>query len=253
MTLAIREATTRQNVAMVDVSTLGKIAVQGPDATEFLNQTMLIPLPGWLSARPDGRIMLRDDGMVLDDGTTWRLAEDDWFWRLPPQQRPPRSCVFGRIATTPLDRFKGTYQLGHGSMGRYGCCRALCARNIIHSISSRRLVRCGFSFHGVREITFDIDGREIISRIARISQAARLKFASLDSGTLWASLANHIKEVGGCLYGMEALGALRIEKGHVTAAELDEGSHSKMLDLARWLLKQSPLSALYCAMPAPEC
>ena len=38
---------------------------------------------------------------------------------------------------------------------------------------------------------------------------------------LWASLAAHIKEAGGCLYGMEALGALRIEKGHVTAAELD--------------------------------
>ena len=38
---------------------------------------------------------------------------------------------------------------------------------------------------------------------------------------IWTYLANAIHETGGCLYGMEALGALRIEKGHVTAAELD--------------------------------
>ena len=38
---------------------------------------------------------------------------------------------------------------------------------------------------------------------------------------IWGELASIIQETGGCLYGMEALGALRIEKGHVTAAELD--------------------------------
>ena len=34
---------------------------------------------------------------------------------------------------------------------------------------------------------------------------------------LWESA----KKYDGCLYGLEALGALRVEKGHVTAAELD--------------------------------
>ena len=34
---------------------------------------------------------------------------------------------------------------------------------------------------------------------------------------LWAAS----EPLGGCLYGLEALGALRIEKGHVTGAELD--------------------------------
>jgi glycine cleavage system aminomethyltransferase T len=34
-------------------------------------------------------------------------------------------------------------------------------------------------------------------------------------------LWNHAKALGGCLYGLEALGAMRIEKGHVTGAELD--------------------------------
>ena len=34
-------------------------------------------------------------------------------------------------------------------------------------------------------------------------------------------LWNTAKNFGGCLYGLEALGALRVEKGHVTGAELD--------------------------------
>ena len=34
---------------------------------------------------------------------------------------------------------------------------------------------------------------------------------------LWPEAQNH----DGCLYGLEALGAMRIEKGHVTGAELD--------------------------------
>ena len=34
---------------------------------------------------------------------------------------------------------------------------------------------------------------------------------------LWESAQKH----DGCLYGLEALGALRVEKGHVTGAELD--------------------------------
>ena len=65
----IREAaTTRQNVAMVDVSTLGKIVVQGPDATEFLNRIYVNPFARLAIGKARYGIMLRDDGMVLDDG-----------------------------------------------------------------------------------------------------------------------------------------------------------------------------------------
>ena len=64
---------------MVDVSTWGKIAVQGPDATEFLNRLYVNPFAGLAIGKARYGIMLRDDGMVLDDGTTWRLAEDDYF------------------------------------------------------------------------------------------------------------------------------------------------------------------------------
>ena len=65
----------RTAVGMVDVSTLGKIDIQGGDAAEFLNR---VYINGW-SQLAVGKarygLMLRPDGLVADDGTTSRLAE----------------------------------------------------------------------------------------------------------------------------------------------------------------------------------
>ena len=66
----------RQTAGLLDASTLGKIDVRGPDAAEFLNR---IYTNAW-SKLPIGRcrygLMLKDDGMVMDDGVTTRIAED---------------------------------------------------------------------------------------------------------------------------------------------------------------------------------
>ncbi|MEM6988688.1 MAG: sarcosine oxidase subunit alpha, partial [Pseudomonadota bacterium] len=76
----IREATTvRESVGLVDVTSLGKIAIQGPDATEFLNRVYTNPFAKLPIGKARYGIMLRDDGIVMDDGTTWRLGEDDYF------------------------------------------------------------------------------------------------------------------------------------------------------------------------------
>ena len=66
----------RTAVGFCDVSTLGKIDVQGPDAGVFLDRLYI----NTFSTLPVGRarygVMLREDGFVMDDGTTARLAPD---------------------------------------------------------------------------------------------------------------------------------------------------------------------------------
>ena len=77
---ARREAiAVRESVGMVDVSTLGKIMVQGPDAAEFLNRVYSNPFGKLAVGKARYGLMLRDDGIVFDDGTTWRLSETDFF------------------------------------------------------------------------------------------------------------------------------------------------------------------------------
>ncbi|MDZ4134800.1 MAG: sarcosine oxidase subunit alpha, partial [Paracoccaceae bacterium] len=68
-------AMVRTAVGVADVSTLGKIDIQGADAARFLDMVYT----NSFSTLPVGRVryglMLREDGHVMDDGTTARLGE----------------------------------------------------------------------------------------------------------------------------------------------------------------------------------
>jgi len=70
---------TRASVGILDASTLGKIEVRGPDAAKFLE---MIYTNNWMKLEVGkGRygFMLGEDGMVMDDGVTIRIAEDHFF------------------------------------------------------------------------------------------------------------------------------------------------------------------------------
>ena len=77
--IAREVATVRINIGMIDVSTLGKFEIRGPDAAEFLNR---IYVTGHLK-QPVGRARygLATDisGVVSDDGIVCRLAENHFF------------------------------------------------------------------------------------------------------------------------------------------------------------------------------
>ncbi|MEP6679586.1 MAG: 2Fe-2S iron-sulfur cluster-binding protein, partial [Betaproteobacteria bacterium] len=72
---ALREArNVRTNVGVVDVSTLGKIELSGRDVAELLNRVYVNRWDTLAAGRCRYGVMLRDDGMVMDDGTTSRLS-----------------------------------------------------------------------------------------------------------------------------------------------------------------------------------
>ena len=76
----LREArAARQGVAVCDVSTLGKIDVQGKDAATFLDRLYTNTFSNLAIGRARYGLMLREDGIVFDDGTTSRLADDHYF------------------------------------------------------------------------------------------------------------------------------------------------------------------------------
>ena len=62
-------------VGISDISSLGKIEVQGPDAAEFLDRVYTNDFAKLAVGKGRYGVMLNDDGIVLDDGTTARFAE----------------------------------------------------------------------------------------------------------------------------------------------------------------------------------
>jgi sarcosine oxidase subunit alpha len=220
----VREAaTTRTTVGLCDVTSLGKIAVQGPSATEFLNRVYTNPFAKLPIGKARYGIMLRDDGLVMDDGTTWRLSETDYFMTTTTahaakvmvwleellQTRWPDLKVH---VTSVSEQWTGIAVAGPKS-------REVLEANVKNPSEVSNDV---FPFMGVIETILE---GGIPCRIARISFSGELAYevyVPADFGPpamdrLWASA----KAMAGCLYGLEALGAMRIEKGHVTGAELD--------------------------------
>ncbi|MDA3625467.1 2Fe-2S iron-sulfur cluster-binding protein [Saccharopolyspora sp. WRP15-2] len=69
----------REGVGIQDVSTLGKIDVQGPDAAEFLDRVYTNMMSTLKVGRIRYGLMCKADGMVFDDGTVIRIAADRYL------------------------------------------------------------------------------------------------------------------------------------------------------------------------------
>src|SRR5210317_440178 len=69
----------RESAGILDASTLGKIDIQGTDASEFLNRVYTNAWSKLEIGRCRYGLMLKEDGMVMDDGVTSRLGEQHYL------------------------------------------------------------------------------------------------------------------------------------------------------------------------------
>ncbi len=220
----IREArTVRNSVGLCDVTSLGKIAVQGFDAAEFLNRVYVNAFAKLPIGKARYGVMLRDDGAVLDDGTTWRLSEFDYFMTTTTAQAGAVMTWLEELLQTRWSNLN--VRLTSVSEQWGGCALAgPKSREVLRNcvVDAGAVENDALPFMGVVETRLRGD---IPCRIARISFSGERAYEvytpsdyAVEMGELlWREVRTH----DGCLYGTESLGTLRIEKGHVTAAELD--------------------------------
>jgi len=69
----------RNSVGVCDVSTLGKIDVQGPDAAILLDFAYTNKISSLKLGKIRYGLMMRDDGHVMDDGTCARIGQDHYI------------------------------------------------------------------------------------------------------------------------------------------------------------------------------
>jgi heterotetrameric sarcosine oxidase alpha subunit len=230
----------REAVGICDVSTLGKIAVQGPDAGELLDRVYVNAFKSLPVGKARYGVMLRDDGIVMDDGTSWRLGEHEYFMTTTTanagkvmtwleellETRWPELRV---AVTSVTDQWAGASVAGPQ------------ARALLQAVlSGVDMANDAFPFMGVREGRFD----GVPCRIARISFSGELAYevyVPADHGAaLWRALLDGARARKGGAYGLEALGALRVEKGHVGGPELDGRATLDNLGLGRMASTRKP-------------
>jgi methylglutamate dehydrogenase subunit C len=207
--------------------------VQGPDAGEFLNRVYA----NNFSTLPVGKarygVMLTDEGIVLDDGTTARFAESSYFMTTTTAQAGEvmsRLEFLLQTAWTDLrvqvvsvtDRWAGMSVAGPRS--REALTLALPGLDL----SNEALPHMGVCEH-------EIDGTPV--RLLRLSFSGELAYevyVPADRGTaMWERLLERGSSLGIRPYGLEALASLRIEKGHVAGLELDHRNTMEDLGLGK--------------------
>lgn len=230
---------TRQGVGICDVSPLGKIDIQGPDAAEFLNR---VYTNAWKKL-PVGKarygLMLREDGLVLDDGTTSRLAENHFHMTTTTANAVK---VMGLLeyylqvewpelrvhVTSVTDQWAGMSIAGPES------------RKLLEKLVDMDISNEAFPFMAVAEC--QVAG--IPARLFRISFSGELAYevnVPADYGqAAWEALVEAGAEFNLVVYGMETLGTMRIEKGHVAGPELDGRTTPEDLGLGKLVNQKKP-------------
>ena len=219
---AKREATNvRNNVGVCDVTSLGKIDIKGPDSAEFLNR---IYTNAWMKL-PIGKarygVMLREDGIVFDDGTTTRISENHYHMTTTTAQAVNvlshleyyLQVVWPELNVNVLsitEQWAGVALAGPNS------------RNLLSKLfPDTDVSNDGIPFMGFKKV--DLFG--VPARIFRISFSGELAYEiNVESGYgifMWEKIIDLGKEMNIEPYGTEALSTLRIEMGHVAGSEID--------------------------------
>jgi sarcosine oxidase subunit alpha len=227
--LAVHEA-----AGLIDVSTLGKLIVSGPDAGEFLDRLY----PNRFSNLKPGRIrygvMASDAGRIMDDGTVCRLDDDsfyvtttssgagavyDWFsWWL---------ADWGlRVHLTDVTQGLGAVNLAGPR-----------SREIMAEVTDLDCSAGGFTY---------LDGKRaevagvpcLILRIGFVGEVGyEIHFPAAQGEHLWDALAAAGREHGLKPFGLEPQRLLRLQKMHILVGQ-DTDSESNPFGAAMpWIVK----------------
>ena len=211
----------RDHVGVCDVTTLGKIDIKGPDAAEFLNR---VYTNAWLKL-PVGKarygVMLREDGIVMDDGTTTRISENHYHMTTTTAQAAnvlSHLEYYLQIVWPELNvNVVSTTEQWAGAAIAGPKSRDLLAKLFPKiDVSNEALPFMGY-------VEGDLFG--VKARIFRISFSGELAYeinVESDFGLfMWEKIIEIGEEFNIQPYGTEALSTLRIEMGHVAGPELD--------------------------------
>ncbi|MEM7746866.1 MAG: sarcosine oxidase subunit alpha family protein [Pseudomonadota bacterium] len=230
----------REHVGMVDVSTLGKIAVQGPDAAEFLNR---VYVNGWKTlaiGRLRYGIMLREDGFVMDDGATARLGEHDYLMSTTTTNAGPVLAHLEYLlqvawpdlkvhVTSVTDQWAAIAVAGPKS------------RQLLQDV----VTGADLSATGLPNNHFvlgEINGVDV--RVHRMSYSGELAYeVYVVSGHglhVWQALESAGAPHELIPYGTESMGTLRIEKGHIAGPEIDGRTTLQDLMLEKFASSKKP-------------
>jgi len=228
----------REGVGICDVSTLGKIDVLGPDAGALLDRLYVNTFSTLAIGKARYGVMLREDGIVMDDGTVTRFADDRFFVTTTTVNAAKvmqhidycRQVLWPALdvqATSVTEQW-ATYAIAGPRA------RALLAELLPEIDLSKEAL----PYMGAAEVRWS----GLPARIYRLSFSGELAFELSVPATAGDRLIRALFDVGRAFdvvpYGTEAFGVMRIEKGHAAGGELNGQTTAGDLGMGRMMSKK---------------
>ena len=230
---------TRKSVGVCDVTTLGKFDVQGTDALKFLNYIYANDLTTLAVGKVRYGLMLREDGLIMDDGTIARLAKNHYITTSTTANAAQvlRHMEFCHQCLWPnlnVHIISVTEQWGQFAISGPN------SRHLLQKIVDREIdiSNHSFPYMACSEITI-CNG--IPARLFRISFSGELGYEIAIPARYGDALIRRLMSAGEEFdivpYGTEALSIMRIEKGHPAGAELNGQTTARDLGMQRLVAK----------------
>jgi len=214
----VEAARVRESGGILDGSTLGKIEVAGAGAAAFLDHIYLTPASTIKPGRSKYMVMLREDGMLLDDGIVMRLAPDRYLATVSTGHaghilshfefhRDLEAVHRGVVIADVTEAW--TVIVVAGPRSRGVLCQVLGSgwKEELNTLNHMGFVTGSWQDRTLRVLRASFSGELAYELHCRASIAAPLWQALVDADML--------------PYGVEALDILRVEKGYLTSAELN--------------------------------
>jgi sarcosine oxidase subunit alpha len=225
----------RHGVGVCDVSTLGKIEIVGPDAGAFLD----FLYANTFSTLPVGRVrygvMLREDGFVFDDGTTARLAPERWVMTTTTANAPRVLQHMEFVHQVLRSEWRVAFVSVTDRWAQFAIAGPK-SREIVAAVLDAGADVSDPAFPFMAAGTFSALGG-VETRLFRISFSGERAYEICVPAAHGDALVRRIMAAGAAEnivpYGLEALGTLRIEKGHPAGGELNGQTTARDLGMAK--------------------
>lgn len=210
-------AMVRGAVGVADVSTLGKIDIQGRDAARFLDLVYTNTFSSLALNRVRYGLMLREDGFVMDDGTTARLGDTHYLMTTTTAAAGQVMRHLDFVHQTHCADWDVRFISVTESWAQFAVAGPK-SRALLNAVLDQPLGEFPFMACG----SVQLGG--VTARLFRISfsgeEGYEIAVPTRYGESLFRDLVAKAETMGGGPYGMEALNVLRVEKGFITHAEI---------------------------------
>ena len=219
---------------LIDVSTLGCLDVRGPDVAKLLDR---VYINGWSNLKV-GRtrygVMCDDAGIIFDDGTCARLAEDRYYLTATTSGADTvYQWLQFWLAESPWDVCVTNVTSGYGAVNLAGPR----ARDVLAKVTAINLDSAVFPYLGCAQgVVAGVPC--ILFRIGFVGELGyEIHFPAEYGDHMWDALMEAGKDFGISPFGVESQRILRLEKQHIIVTQDTDALSNPLEANLAWAVK----------------